>query len=265
MKNIITHKQFSQLDPKLCHGFGTKFLGTDFDTLSKMTRISAEKIFFLKQIHSNKVVFFNSVEKHHPSGPGVFQQSSSNCLAEGDALITTQTDCLIGVCTADCLPILVYSPKPKIIAAIHAGWQGLLAGIIQSTVQKMISDFHCDPKNLFFLLGPSLRVKNFEMGDDAIEKFKGVYEDRLVFQKFEKFHLDSVETAKNILEDLNCDRKKIFDVNFCTYEREDLFFSYRRGHLTERQFSFMGLLSSEWKCDPEGNGTREPRQDRDLK
>ena len=86
---------------------------------------SSQNIFLLNQIHSNKFVFIDNKYK-------------SKIKPKADAIITDQKKLPIAVLTADCVPILLFDRKKKIIAAIHAGWKGAFAGIIENTVKRMI-------------------------------------------------------------------------------------------------------------------------------
>ena len=102
----------------------------------------------LKQVHGTRVVPIDSDD--FANGP-----------PEADAVIAHHVGDLCVVQTADCLPVLLCGVDGREVAAIHAGWRGLAAGIIEKTVGRM----HTVPSNLIAWLGPSISQPNFEVGD----------------------------------------------------------------------------------------------------
>ena len=230
---ILTAPEFDRLNQKLTHGFTTREPGNDYAKIADQTGLVVRNIFYLEQIHSADVI---SVRK----------TPDQNCLGKADAIVTDVSGIMIGVKTADCIPLLACGLGEKgrpVIASIHAGWRGVLRGIIQNTMHVMVTEFGCMAGQINFVFGPCLRVKNFEFGFDDIALLEKRYPQEIVFQDYlpERPRLDLVATAKNILMNLGCDAQKIHDINLCTYERQDLFHSYRRGKLKGRQFSFVHL------------------------
>jgi polyphenol oxidase len=86
---------------------------------------------------------------------------------QADAAFTTQPDIVLAILTADCLPILLCADDGSEIAAIHAGWRGLSAGIVESTVRRLRSP----PGNLLAWLGPAIGATSYEVGDDVRSAF----------------------------------------------------------------------------------------------
>lgn len=225
--NFIQLKNFSVL-PNLIHGFTTRELGNDYKKIAECLELTQNKIFYLNQIHSD--ISF------------IIDGKQDACVGEGDALITKTPGILIGVKTADCLSLLACDPIKKVVAAIHAGWQGTLKGVIQNTIQKMQAQFSCASQNLYLALGPCLRVQSFEVGIEVIADFRKKYDKLVVIDtSYPKPHLDLAATAKNILESLGCLSQNIFDCNEDTFSQPENFFSFRRGDKTARQFNFVGM------------------------
>jgi len=218
--------------PNLQHGFTTKELGKDFDRIAVELKILTSQIYSLKQIHSNKVVYLD-------------HNMDLAQIPEADALVTDRKDVVIGVKTADCVPLLVYDDKKEVIAAIHAGYKGMLAGIIQKAVRMMIDSLGCNLQNMYFALGPCISVKHYEVGMELIEQFKQIFGKRFAYEKSfrSKPHLDLKKTAQMILEDLGMDPLHFIDIAACTYEQNNLFNSYRRDANGHRQFNFIGMIS----------------------
>ena len=90
---------------------------------------------------------------------------------EGDAIITNQPGVMIGVCVADCAPILLLDPEKRVIAAVHAGWQGTAARLVSKTVAGMQSLFDCNPNQLQAVIGPSIGKCCYEVDAPVRQAF----------------------------------------------------------------------------------------------
>ena len=169
---------------------------------------------------------------------------------EGDALIANSPQVLLGIQTADCLPILLADPKTKAFAAIHAGWRGTFANIAALTVERMNQEYGARPEDLHAALGPAICAENFEVGPEVLEQFttKFSYANNLIsnIQPNGKGHFDLNACNVQQLINTGLQAEKIYDSALCTVNRNDLFFSYRkeRGHerYTGRLMSAVGRL-----------------------
>jgi polyphenol oxidase len=132
--------------PWLTHGFGTR---TTEDWPAGYTSV--------QQIHSNKVVLANG---------------RRGCLDQADALVSNEPGNLIGIRTADCVPILIVDPMNRVVAAVHAGWRGTVAEIAIGTVRRLIQEFNSDPGNLLAAIGPAIGPCCFEVGPEVAAQFQ---------------------------------------------------------------------------------------------
>lgn len=148
---------------------------------------------------------------------------------KGDALVTKTPGLIIGVLTADCLPVLFYDRKNKIIAAAHAGWKGAKAGIIQATLKKM-EDMGGDRQHIVAAIGPALAQKSYEVSADF-------YQDFLSDSRTNDCYFTAGKDAAHYQFNLPayaCDILKAESIaafscsNRDTYRESDKFFSYRR-------------------------------------
>ncbi len=163
----------------------------------------------LIQVHSSKVYFVDSATEAHKM--------------EGDGLITKERGLFIGVKVADCYPLFLLDYSQPALAVLHVGWRGAKEGIIASAVNKLIRELRSDPDSIHAVIGPGICVKHYEVGDEFAEIKK--------FQPFlkkirGKLHFDLHEFIKNELKEN--DIYNIVESPFCTYERDDLFWSKRR-------------------------------------
>jgi YfiH family protein len=179
---------------------------------------SAE-IFTLRQTHSTDRVTIDRA-----ADPGSAQ-------AEGDGLIGKLDGVLIGVKTADCLPVLIADCTNRVVAAIHAGWRGTAGRIVERTIADLMTSHGVNPRNCIAALGPAACVECYEVGDDVIARYKKEFGYwRKLFANFKegKAHLDVVAANLQQLEFCGFSHDRVFVAPYCTMHQNDLFFSYRR-------------------------------------
>jgi YfiH family protein len=162
----------------------------------------------------------------------------AECAGNGgvaDGLIAEAPGLLVGVKTADCLPILLVDPKNRIVAAVHAGWRGTRAGIAARAVEQMTGRFGSDPRQIEAAIGPGIGMCCFEVGPEVAREF-GPWE------KEEKAHLDLSRINRRQLEKAHVSR--IYEAGLCTMCGAG-FFSYRRDReAAGRMLSFAGTKAA---------------------
>lgn len=160
-----------------------------------------------------------------------------------DGLVTQKKGLLIGVQTADCVPLLMVDPKKQIIAAVHAGWKGTLKGIPQKAVKKMMA-LGADIKDIYASIGPCISQESYEVGEEVFKAFTS--KDHSF-----KDHFKQSGRANHYLFDLPgvvyMSLKKegvefIHNTHLNTYTDETYFFSCRRS--THRGESVFGTCVS---------------------
>jgi len=161
-----------------------------------------------------------------------------------DASYTKEKDTVCAVQTADCLPLLVTNKKGTIVAAIHAGWRGLLNGVIENTIHKM----NMSPNELLVWLGPAIGQKHFEVGADVKNNF--CEKDQEIEKAFraisdQKWLADIYYLAKLRLKASGVTEiygGSVTD-DYCTFANETDYFSYRRDGETGRMASLIWIES----------------------
>ncbi len=183
--------------------------------IKKKIKFKSNKIFLLNQTHSNKFFYIDKKSK-------IKRQQF-----EGDALITNKKNTPIGILTADCVPILIYDQKNKMVAAIHAGWKGAYKGITQKVIKFMIKK-GCTAKSITAAIGPCIALKNYEVKQNFIKKFiKKNKNNRNFFKKIGNKNFFNLN--KYIHSQLkSLDIKKIDIINKDTFDIKNNFFSARR-------------------------------------
>jgi YfiH family protein len=153
-------------------------------------------------------------------------------LAAADAAMTRHPGKICAILTADCLPIVFATDIGDTVAAAHAGWRGMAAGVIGATVRAMAAQ----PERLVAWLGPAIGPSHFEVGGEVREAFLSADPgagDAFKATLTGKFMADLAMLARRQLKDLGVER--IYGGGECTYARADRYFSYRRDGITGRQ------------------------------
>ena len=164
--------------------------------------------------------------------------------AKFDALISNLPEVLIGVKTADCVPVLLGDPVKKAFAAVHAGWRGTVQSIVVKAIEKMKVEYGTDPAELICAIGPAAGCKNYEIGQDVIDAFGDKFSTsgKLFTPTSEGHALIDLHLAnKDQLIGAGVLEENIYTAPFCTMERPDLFFSYR---LEKKRYGKTGRLLS---------------------
>jgi YfiH family protein len=172
---------------------------------------------------------------HQVHGVRVVKADQISGATEADASYTDSAGTVCAVLTADCLPLLFCGDGGSVIAAAHAGWRGLQAGIIEQTLQAM----SCTQVSVW--LGPAIGPGNFEVGDEVREAFLSLDPEAAgAFQIHaqDKWLADIYRLACLQLRKLGV--RDIYGGGFCTVDDKARFYSYRRdGAATGRMASLI--------------------------
>ncbi len=215
---------------------------------------SLQLLITLRQVHSDTIRFVESPPESQ---------------LVGDGLITATPGLLLGIQTADCLPIILVDPKRRAVGVFHAGWRGTVKRIVEKGVGEMRRCFDSRPRDLTAAIGPGIHGCCYEVGLEVREQFESqfsyaaklfrmVEELNPVREKYpmlfltarppghgilpKKIFLDLVEANRQQLLAVGVPEKNIEASPLCTNCRTDLLFSYRaeKGK-TGRMLSAVGI------------------------
>ena len=187
-------------------------INKNLNFVAKKMGVKKNKIILMHQTHSNKVV---EIKKHNYKNK-----------INADAIITKMDGFVLGVLTADCVPIIIYDIKNKIIGCIHAGWKGAFSGIIHNTIRK-VKKLSSENK-IYACVGPCINKKNYEVDIKFYKKFLSKSEKNKIYFRHKnktKKLFDLRKFVTNKLLELNI---KVDQVNKDTFDEKSNFFSYRR-------------------------------------
>jgi YfiH family protein len=164
---------------------------------------------------------------------------------ESDGIITNQPGVMIGVCVADCAPLLLLDPVSRVAAALHAGWKGTAGAIAIKGVEALASLFGSRPRDILAAVGPAIGKCCYEVDAPVIDAFKkqGSGYEAFVEAKGEgKWQLDLAGANARQLLEAGIPEENIEGSELCVSCEHDTFFSYRRdGGDTGRQMGFIML------------------------
>lgn len=180
---------------------------TNIETIKK--DLDVEALVFANQIHSNYVVEIT--------------QNNIDKILECDALVTKEKNIALVITHADCQAVLFFDPENKVIAAVHAGYRGLIKNIYQKTIDFMKDRFNSRPNNILACISPSLCIKHSEF-----KNYKKEFPEQFWPYQKEPNYFDLKQIAQDLLIQAGLSPQNIEFAKDCTCCNEKDFFSYRR-------------------------------------
>jgi len=198
------------------HAFGTR--QGDDQAIANALNLADREWVRVRQVHGHAV--------HLPN-----KGDSPHLTCDADAVVLRDRHQVTRVITADCVPILLAATDGSAVAAVHAGWRGLLSGVVNEAVDALAARFVA-------AIGPCIGVKRFEVGEEVAERFDARFVRRDLGSRP---HVDLRAATHALLHRLGA--QAIDTTDCCTADNEDAFYSYRRD-VTRRQLESTGRMSS---------------------
>ncbi len=174
----------------------------------------------------------NTICKNEPNfakqvhGAHVISVMAPGFAGEGDALVTGTPGLLLGIKTADCLPILMVDLKHRTVAAVHAGWRGTAQGIAGEAIARLSEFSGTKPIDLLVAMGPAIQKCCFEVGPEVVREFAAF--NASFASATDKQHLDLQAINAWQLEQAGVSKDRILRNELCTMCQPELFWSFRR-------------------------------------
>lgn len=198
----------------LIHGISSR----KFDGKKLLAALSLKKenLVLMEQVHGNKIKVVGEADK-------------GKTMMGVDGLMTSTPGVILGVKTADCLPMIFYEPEAKIIGIGHAGWRGVLARLPQKMIDRVVKMGGL-PENLFVGIGPHICGQCYSVEKTRSQRFLAEFGklEGMVRAGRKKDLLDLAVPAKGQLISSGVTEKNIEFGGFCTLEQNKEFFSYRK-------------------------------------
>ncbi len=194
-----------------------------------------DRLVTVNQVHGDDLLVIDE------PNPDYFHFLKVDC----DGIVTNQPGVMIGVCVADCIPVLLLDPVRGVVAALHAGWKGTAAGIAGKGVKALVKLFDTDPRDVLAAVGPGIGSCCYEVDAPVTDAFRKNGQDTTLFAADKgggKFRLDLAEANRQQLLRSGITEGNIEVAKLCVSCNRELFFSYRRdGGETGRQMGFIML------------------------
>jgi len=185
---------------------------------------------WLKQVHGTRVL--------------IAEELSSKTIPEADGTCSKTADVVCAILTADCMPILLCDRSGTCVAALHAGWRGLAAGIVEAGVQSLLRWIQ-NPKDLFAWLGPGIGPSAYEVGEEVRSTFLAAdlaAKEAFVPSPSGRWFANMPMLARRRLACLGVEA--VYGGTHCTWTDADRFYSYRREGITGRMVTLIWLARS---------------------
>ena len=166
--------------------------------------------------------------------PGIIDAASDAAASDEvrcDALTTDAPGVLLGVKTADCVPVILGDARRGVCAAVHAGWRGTLAGVVARALETMRAEFGTKARDVRVAIGPAARACCYEVGPEVVEAFlaKSARAETFFTPTRDGHALADIQKANlEQLTDAGVEAERVHTLPLCTICRPELFFSYRR-------------------------------------
>lgn len=203
--------------------------------LTAQLQCGIEQLVCANQTHSAN--FYKVTAKDAGRGAKSLQDAIPNT----DALYTFEKNIVLSSFTADCVPVILYSKKNRLIGVIHSGWQGTVKEITLKLLNHLKHEENCDLADMKIIIGPALSQRKFEVDNDVYEQFVSLgYAQPFMYFKEEtgKFHIDNQLTVKQQCLLSGVLEENIIIDQMCTFESE-VGFSYRQARETGRHLTFI--------------------------
>jgi len=194
------------------------------------------------QVHGSKVAVAHSFDTGRGAMPG------SRLFAKADAVMTADPGVALMTTHADCLPLLMYAPQARVVAAVHAGWRSTVAGVTSNAVNAMSSVFGVEPGDVLAFIGPAICKGCYDVGDDVSEAWLRLdcRDSAGALTCFEKrTTFDLVAANRKLLLNAGVQPDNIEESGICTKCSGSDWFSHRgQGPLTGRFGAIIALDKS---------------------
>lgn len=224
--------------------FSTKLKGINYSrdeniaTFSRAAGFNMCDMVLSNQVHGNTC----RVVGYGDRGKGVVRESDIKGV---DALITNEKGIALCIFTADCVPVFLLDSENHAIGLCHAGWRGVVNGIVPKVIETMNQNYGSNAHNVIAAIGPSIGPCCFNVGQDVVREFNGIFKNTedIIIKKSGKYSINLWNAVKSQLVYSGLNMESIICSNLCTSCNEELFYSYRRdGQKAGRMISILQLV-----------------------
>jgi YfiH family protein len=232
----IEYIQFRKLlEFGIKHAYTLKGEKINFRSKSKEEKESYSKIY--EAIGLDVKTLVKPLQNHTSNIKCIDRVWKNKDLPDIDGLITDKKEIALTTTNADCILLLFYDPVKKVIANIHSGWKGTFQKIGEKAVIKMITNYKCNPEDIYCFISPSIRKCHFEVDEEVKDLCENIFsftnktnefiEIGKVVEGKQKYMIDTVLINRMLLTSIGLKNEKIIDCDICSLCNSDKINSYR--------------------------------------
>ena len=218
----------SSLNLSFTRGDKEENVRENFRRLGETIGLSPDRFVLTDQTHTANIRLVTEED----AGKGVTRPLDYH---DVDGLITDQPGLVLSVFVADCLPVLLFDPGHRAIAALHSGWRGTIGRISGKALTLMGENFHSDPGDVRAVIGPSICPNCYEVSQELADRFSKEFRSPLILRpgrimedgSGRHFYLNLWEAVRETLLDAGVEENHIDILGLCTMEHADWLFSHR--------------------------------------
>jgi len=156
------------------------------------------------------------------------KKDSGKTIKKIDGLISNVKNQILVICSADCVPVLLFDPKNEVVAALHGSRESLIKGIVKKAIRMMVLNFHSNPEEILVGLGPHIRKCHYWLKEKTHQNLRPTKFKKYFISKKEKIYFDLTKLAFDDLLKSGIKRKNIEDCKICTFCSSEKYFSHRK-------------------------------------
>jgi hypothetical protein len=203
-------------------------LQENLNRMQSAANLGDRRRIWVQQVHGNRVA--------------IVQDSSFECGSQADAIVTDDASAYLLVRAADCVPILLASPDGRVVAAVHAGWRGVIAGVVPEAIKTLAAVAKIPTQQITAAIGPCISHEYFEVGPEVVAEFVGKFGES---SRWADRHVDLPEAVATQLRSGGISNAQIDRTDRCTARDRGEFFSHRRDRgVTGRMAAVIAPINS---------------------
>jgi YfiH family protein len=225
-------------------------LNLGFTAADTAENVRENRLRFVDAVTGSRKTWLRTVRQVHSTRSVTVAAAAQKPTPEADGLMTGQAGVLLGIQTADCIPVLVADPVRRAVAAFHAGWRGTVGRIVELGVGRMTEEFGSDPADMIAAIGPGIGVCCYKVGDEVQAQFDAhfSYAEELFLPAEGAFYLNLVEANRRQLMAAGLAADSIAAVGGCTSCQPQLFYSHRAsGGYAGRMMAVIGIRYGDYR------------------
>lgn len=203
----------------------------------------ANRARFLRKIGVQPLQLVQAQQVHGARVAEIAKVPRSGFILNTDALVTDKPNIFLGIRSADCFPVFFYDSAATVVAIAHAGWRGVVKGIVPKVVRVLRNRYKLRPQRIKVIIGPGIRKCHYEIWSKT--RHRGILKmyRRFLHKRRKRLYADLEGAIMHQLKRSGVPSKNIRTVGECTYHMPRKYFSFRRDASVQHPRDFGNMVS----------------------